>query len=105
MRDGQRLCVYMSVEVAPHPHRGGAVWDRVIDRYVEVLVFSDDVMVYVAHHLPHPCAIEIPSNNVAPPPPTSGSYVVCAFPAKTPFRLAHVPRRVGLDWVGLVGFV
>ena len=104
MRDGQRLCVYMSVEVPPRPHRGGAVWDRVIDRHVEVLVFSD-VMVYVAHHLPHPCAIEIPSNNVAPPPPTSGSYVVCAFPAKTPFRLAHVPRRVGLDWVGLVGFV
>ena len=55
------------MEVAPHPHRGGAVWDRVIDRHVEVLVFSD-VMVYVAHHLPHPCAIEIPSNNVAPPP-------------------------------------
>ena len=104
MRDGQRLCVYVEVEVPPRPHRGGAVWDRVIDRHVGVLVLSD-VMVYVAHHLPHPCAIEIPSNNVAPPPPTSGSYVVCAFPAKTPFRLAHVPRRVGLDWVGLVGFV
>ena len=72
-----------------------------IDRHVEVLVLSD-VMIHVTHHLAHPCTTKIPTNNVDPPPSTSRTYVVCAFPAPNTILISTGPEAGWLGWVGRV---
>ena len=79
----------------------GTVWNRVIDRHVEVQVLSD-VMNHVTRHLLHPCTTKISTNNVEPPPPTSRLCMVCAFSAQNTIPISACFEAGWLGWVGWI---